>query len=160
MKKTTKRIYILSAVFVLAVGFIWFNSSLSSATSSSMSISLKTYLYTLDIFAQRTWYRDFIFYNIRKIAHFFEYFILSLIIIRLYYIKNISLKRFFYFLFICFTVALLDETIQGFVGRQSRVFDIWIDIFGALTGFLVYMLCRKIKKAFLIRKSKKKEVMK
>ena len=81
---------------------------------------------------------------VRKSAHFFLYFLLSIFVFL--YIENSRIRRNLNFLFSClFTImyAYTDEFHQTFVlGRTGRVSDVLIDATGAVLGviFVSYII--------------------
>lgn len=84
---------------------------------------------------------------LRKSAHFFEYMLLSIVLLTISTIYKIKLKAsIIYILFICLLVANLDEFYQGFVaGRHSAVIDCLIDFAGSVFGVLIYAFFIKIR---------------
>lgn len=88
---------------------------------------------------------------IRKCAHVFEYFILSILITILLSVL-FPLKKYLYLtsIFISVLFASIDEFHQLFVpGRTGRVVDVFIDsigiILGVLTCYFIHYLIEKIK---------------
>ena len=85
---------------------------------------------------------------LRDFAHFFEFFILG-ILVMLYSDKfKISIFRRFYFaILFCILIALLDETIQLFsLGRAFELSDLALDGSGSIIGSMLIFLLWKIKK--------------
>lgn len=75
---------------------------------------------------------------IRKLAHFFEYFILSMLLFNALVVTGIKKNLFAIIITICFTYACSDELHQLFInGRAGRLYDIVIDTFGSLMGTLL-----------------------
>ena len=73
---------------------------------------------------------------IRKMAHFFEYFILGILMLNVLinYNKKIYLAYIFGILYAC-----LDEVHQLFVnGRSGQITDVLIDSLGIILGVLLY----------------------
>ncbi len=80
---------------------------------------------------------------VRKAAHLVEFFILALLIC---WLSHVVKKKFHgYGLLYSLGVAIIDEFIQSFTGRTSRVLDILIDFSGALIGFGIFLLIKKLK---------------
>ena len=78
--------------------------------------------------------------NLRKLAHFAEFFFLGLwcsLYVVFYYRKP---RGFISVIPFGLISALLDETVQIFSKRGSAVKDIWIDAFGYVTAFFLVML--------------------
>ena len=77
----------------------------------------------------------------RKIAHFLEFAFLGLQVALLLHFSN---RRHFSYLvsgaLFSFAVASVDEGIQMFTGRGDQVLDIFIDVGGYLTAYLIGVL--------------------
>ncbi|MBO4384666.1 MAG: VanZ family protein [Clostridia bacterium] len=67
----------------------------------------------------------------RKLAHFSEYAVLGLLISPLFNRKPTMC------LYASLTVAFIDESIQILAKRGPSIIDVWIDLSGALVGFLI-----------------------
>ncbi len=82
---------------------------------------------------------------LRKCAHMFLYFILS--ILTFYVMKNKPKHAWVTILF-CLFYACTDEIHQIFVmGRSGCIQDVWIDMIGVMIGmFLIYFIKRIRKK--------------
>lgn len=94
-------------------------------------------------------------YLIRKSAHFFEYGALAaLLIIVFYLLKQSSLNRVVYSLFITLICAVMDEFYQSFINRGSRVQDIIIDFSGALVGTIFVVIGMKFFTIIKIKKER------
>ncbi len=83
-------------------------------------------------------------YVVRKAAHMTEFCVLALLICWLAAVLNKSLHG--YGLFYTLSVAVTDEFIQSFFDRTSLVSDVLIDFTGALIGFGIVLLIKKLKK--------------
>lgn len=84
---------------------------------------------------------------IRKMAHFSEYLILSVLLnIAINTSFNYSLKKcFFISLVLSLVYALTDEFHQFFInGRNSSVIDVLIDFSGSIFGCLIYAFYDKV----------------
>ena len=95
-----------------------------------------------------------VFVAVRKSAHFFEYLILAILVISL--LKEYSLeekKKYALAIAIVALYAITDEIHQLFVpNRSGRIFDVFVDISGAITGLLFYVHYLKIRKDGFILK--------
>lgn len=93
---------------------------------------------------------------IRKNAHAFEYFILSMLVSFLLFSFNMKGKpALIYIMFICLFYAVTDEFHQAFVpGRTSMVSDVLIDFSGSLIGILVFYGFYYKVSSYLILKGK------
>ena len=81
---------------------------------------------------------------IRKFAHAFLFFILSLFVLCFFNPVNKALlfKQYISTLLICFSLACFDELHQYFVpGRSSSFVDTLIDLLGSIIGCLIVNLC-------------------
>jgi len=129
---------------ILITLFIWFNSLLPGSVSSAQSgfiVGLADDL--LSLFGIQVTF-DTLSLIIRKLAHFFEFFLLG-ITLSIYLIKE--KKTIFHVLWIGLIIAIIDETIQLFVdGRASSIIDVGIDFIGVGFGFIIikYALYRNI----------------
>ncbi len=92
---------------------------------------------------------DKTFKMVRKLAHFFEYFVLAVLLMfvfKYYFEVNIKLV-----LIVCslgLLYSITDEFHQLFVpGRTGRVVDVLVDFLGVILGsFFYYIICYKDKK--------------
>lgn len=118
----------------MAIIFLFSNQN--ENTSESMSNGVLTFImrfFSLEIDS----------YLLRKIAHFFEYMILGILIIlviREY--KKVTRKQIILGILFCMLYACSDELHQMFIaGRSPHVFDVMIDTFGSMSGiFFFYFL--------------------
>lgn len=77
---------------------------------------------------------------LRKIAHFTEYTVLGFFMCGAIYF-SFSKKRLYVPLIPCALYAVSDEIHQYFVPeRACRIFDVFIDTCGSLTGILIFLL--------------------
>ena len=129
--------------------FIFYNSSRSGLSSNNTSFNLLNDIKTeyhkitsknstvkIDENSKRNIELNFI---LRKYAHTFEYFILSILIFGFMHIIKIEKKKAYYITAaICLSYAALDEFHQLFVpGRAASVKDVLIDFVGSLIGLLL-----------------------
>ena len=126
-------------IVICILGFILINSMFDGAISVWISSLPKRFVQLFIPYGTFKWLDRFLILYIRKFAHFFEYLIFSLLVTKLYFYKKRTLQRFVNTAFICFSIGFSDETIQLFSGRKSKISDVWIDLFGACVGFLIYM---------------------
>ena len=133
---TRRRVFFaLTALWLL---FIWGHSLLPASVSRTES---ERWLALLQ--SWMPWLND---YLIRKAAHFAEFAVLGALLFLA------ADTRFGLWFPPCFGVlaALLDETVQLFAaGRSGQVSDVWLDLTGFLTGWIVPALI-----AYLLRKRK------
>ena len=87
---------------------------------------------------------------IRKLAHMFEFFVLSMLCAKTLLVSNYFNKydnklRMLEIIF-CFGVASIDETIQLFVpGRAVLFSDVLIDTSGAIIAMIILTVINKLK---------------
>ena len=142
MKRLKKKILVFALAFIL--GFILINSMFDGAISVWISSLPKRFVQLFIPYWTFKWLDRFLILYIRKFAHFFEYLIFGLLVTKLYFYKERTLQKLVNTAFICFSIGFLDETIQLFSGRKSKISDVWIDLIGACVGFLIYIwLLRK-----------------
>lgn len=87
--------------------------------------------------------RKYSFY-IRKLAHFFLYFVLgAMVYVLLCIFMRDPIKPVILAIFICFIYACTDEFHQLFIpGRSSKIFDIMVDTCGAMLSVSIILLFR------------------
>ena len=119
--------------FILA--FVIYQGTRVSSVSLSYSDSI---IY----FIQSYIHLDYVTLNflIRKLAHFAEYMVLG-------FILALTIKKdnkISFSLLIVLIVSILDEFLQGFIGRTSMVYDIVIDGIGGYIGILISAVISRI----------------
>lgn len=79
---------------------------------------------------------------VRKLGHFFEYFVLSILVMIAFSKSQIKGYKLFVFTFLfCVLYASIDEIHQLFVpGRGGQIKDVFIDSTGALFGIILCIL--------------------
>jgi len=167
-----RKVLISLILVIIWMGFIFFMSSMnkdeSDTTSTSIAIDIVDGVDKITKASEEVVkkHQEVTFIKhanhvLRKTAHAFCYFILSLLFLNLlmqinkytYFIRNIINILF------CFFYACTDEIHQTFVsGRGGQFSDVLIDTFGALIGciifYLVYKIIVKRKKIQKIRDKK------
>lgn len=109
-------------LIIICIGFIIIQSMIPEPRSYRESAWFtKNIVNPIMAYFHITLDKDFV----RKTAHVFEYFVLTLVVF-LYWKKTV--KTFY----AGFTLAFLDETLQIFTGRGTLVSDIWIDLIGVV----------------------------
>ena len=82
---------------------------------------------------------------VRKIAHFTEYLILSLLVINALRNSGVKDRVLVSTFLICVIYSCSDELHQIFIsGRAGKIIDIIIDSCGSIFGILVYKFIKKI----------------
>ena len=75
---------------------------------------------------------------LRKIMHFTEYLILSILLLNALTKTNIK-NKYFITIIICFLYAITDEYHQTFIdGRTGQFIDVLIDTTGSVLGLIIY----------------------
>ena len=131
--------------------FIFIQSMIPPETSKAESDAVGGFIE--EIIPPDTEVGAFVKVNLRKIAHFTEFFILGLevsIYLILFtkkpHLKLLSLPT-------ALITAFFDESIQMFSGRGPSVFDVWIDFFGfffaSAVSYSVFYLAEFLAKRFL-----------
>ena len=119
---------LLIVLIVSTLTFVFYQSSLPKKESAELSQSASDIIEPY--IPSDTPTGAYIHTNIRKIAHFTEFFALGFEI-GLYVFLFLRKKRFVAYSFVAAPlVALCDETIQIFSDRGSSVSDVWIDVLG------------------------------
>lgn len=143
--KLSKKHYAGIVAILLVLGFIFINSMMNGVISQWISALPKKFVQLFIPYGKYKWLDNFLINEIRKFAHFLEYCLLGILVTKFYYNKKHDFQRLINAICILFSVAFLDETIQIFSNRQSKISDIWIDLFGGICGIIIYTLCRCLK---------------
>lgn len=154
MRKYLKVSLLIS--IIIMISFIWSNSLKSPNESVKQSGEVAKVIETIITHngqKQLSGFGSWIIENVRKIAHFVEFFSLAVLIttyIALFY----SEKKFNYsYVSLVIIVAIIDEIIQIFTNRGAMVIDVLIDSAGGLLGFIFVVF---IKCILYIIKNKRK----
>ena len=161
-KKRKIYVWIISALIVLTLAFIWLNSFMPQAESMKASDGTQDVLQTVldSVFGEGSILltEDLV----RNSAHFSEFFALgaelSLLIIAL---KRENYKSYLTLLPIGLFVAVIDECIQMLSDRCAEVADVLLDYCGYLAAILIFTGIFAIRYAAKTRKNnrnKEKEV--
>ena len=136
----SKRQKLYLALTVLWLCVIWGHSMMPAESSGNESNFLADWL-----MQYLPWMNDYV---IRKVAHFAEYMVLGGLVFGAF--PQRGRTAMIESLFAGFLAAFLDETIQLFSpGRSGQISDVWLDLAGFLTGWIVIALI-----ALLFRKRK------
>lgn len=144
MSKQKKKIIIFAVIFIVATLFIWMQSFVVFEKSVEESNAV------LDFF-NKIFGSDNIKiiddYSIRKFAHFFEYFVLEIptfILIASMFKKRHHKQKMKQFakicgavILICLFVAIIDELIQFTNNRHPQIYDVGIDLLGAVLSMAI-----------------------
>ena len=144
---------VLILLLLLNLAFIFVQSALPKEESKETSDKVGEIVG--DIIPPETKPGEFVQINLRKIAHFVEFFTLGLLSSIYVVFLGAGARR--VALSVCFapSVALFDETVQIFSGRASSVKDVWIDSAGFFTAALIFYTVYYLT-VLLIRKCKQK----
>lgn len=133
--------YIKFILLILWALLIYYFSSEPSTQSSDLTNGVLKIVYDIlrpfiESKIDFQTFNNIVFIPIRKIAHFSEYCILGIL---LYInIKPYSNKYIIYSFIASLLYAISDEIHQYFVpGRACKLFDIFVDLFGAITGLFI-----------------------
>lgn len=155
--KNKKLLWFIRLLLVLSIIF-WMSLifKFSAQTGTSSASSSHSILYLLGRFSKTLTGQDLIRslspasfkkveFIIRKCAHMFLYFILSILtLLYLFTYKNLRFKNLIT-LSICFLYACSDEIHQFFVGGRSASFkDVLIDTTGAGIGLFIIFIITSI----------------
>ena len=147
-------------VLILAtLSFIFGQSMLSAEESTENSEAVGGFI--AEIIPPGTPLGDYVQKNVRKIAHFTEFFVLGAeiaIYMLVFHRKMTSCVLVYPF---ALTVAVLDETIQVFSKRGPEIVDVWIDFFGFFTSYTlivsVFFLAHLLSKKYRDKKNENNE---
>lgn len=154
---------LLLILIIICITFIFFNSFKNAEQSIKESSRVAGVIEKVVDLVYKgnppenvTYFFKIIFGNVlRDCAHFFEFFILG-ILVMLYSDKfKISIfKRFIFSILFCILIALLDETMQLFSpGRAFEFYDLALDGSGSMVGSMLILLILKIKKEKYLKNS-------
>ena len=155
---------LLLILIIICITFIFFNSLKSAEQSIKESGKVAEFIEKAVVAIYKgnppekvAYFFKITFGNVlRDFAHFFEFFILG-ILVMLYSDKfKVSVfRRFVFALLFCILIALLDETIQLFFqGRAFELSDLALDGLGSMAGSMLILLLWRIIKS---KKYKKEE---
>ena len=152
MKKTKYNIfkYLLILADILILCFIFGNSLLLAEESSEKSNIFVNFfvekILQKDINLTDEHFLDTVTFFVRKLAHSFEYFVLTILSLNVLINFNVQNKIIILIMFI-FIAASLDEIHQLFVpGRSFEYFDILMDMIGC---FMFILICKVFDKKYL-----------
>lgn len=141
--------YIFLTITILWTAFIFYNSfktGLESSEQSNFVVGIVDKF--LNIFKIQI-EEPKLSLIIRKLAHFFEYFILTILLIitfQEFYNVNLNILKYIIVLIISLLVALSDELLQYFIeGRGSSFIDVIIDFSGSLVAALIIFIFKNKK---------------
>lgn len=150
MKKSYLRLLSVLPALLLCITIYLFSAQ---PADDSSELSLSFTLRLVSVFEQVTGisftssetlaYAEALHGFIRKLAHFTEYLVLSLLVFFPFYIYERKEQRYLkWSVFLCFLYASSDEFHQFFVpGRACMLRDIVLDTSGAILGALLISLC-------------------
>lgn len=143
-------IYVIVALIVLTIGFIWVNSCFPKAESTEVSEGTQGVVQdVIDVVAGKgkVHIEEGV---VRKVAHFFEFAALGAEFCALYIVlKRQRFGSFLEMLPFGLYVSVIDEGIQILSDRGPEVKDIFIDYSGYLAAtlvfFIVFIINRNVK---------------
>ena len=138
---------ILTILTVTWMGIIFFFSNQKAVASNNISdgiidkIVIKTYsIFKNDISnVEKEFIKKYFTRPIRKIGHFFIYFILGTLVF--FTLKSYNIKTFlvYYSILICYIYAISDEFHQLFIlGRSCEILDVLLDTFSSSFSILLF----------------------
>ncbi len=145
IKKIIKGSFVILCMIIIFM-FSMDNSAASTKKSEGVIIQASSILgFDLDDKQQKL-VIDLFFVPVRKLAHFFIYFVLGIALISFLREFSISSRRLILLaIFLAFLYACSDEFHQLFVsGRSGQFSDVLLDTLGASVGIgIYYLLFRK-----------------
>lgn len=151
MEKSKKdRIFysVLITILVLTLLWIFVQSALPAEVSDAESDKVTEIVD--QVVPEEFSLKEFILDNIRKIAHFLEFGALGVeALLLLWYSKRLGIREILLGIGFGALVAFLDESLQLISKRGAEILDVWIDIGGYASFYLiplaVIILVRYIK---------------
>ena len=142
--------FVLILLIMATLAHAFYQSSLPPVKSAEVSSKVGEIIE--EIIPPETKPGEFVQKNIRKLAHFTEFFVLGLfsaLYVVIYYRRGAGFSSLLPFGMIS---ALLDETVQIFSKRGPSVKDIWIDVLGYSSAailiifvFLTALIVKRIR---------------
>ena len=139
MKKRNLKLYIVGALIIANVVFIWGHSLMPKSISSGESGFLVQLLAPFfEIFMGEGNFTD---HFIRKLAHFTEFCSLGILtaLFMVYWKGKISIHIISAPIF-SVIVSIIDEALQGLTDRAPQLSDVLLDTSGVLCGFFLVIL--------------------
>ena len=141
---------------LLIVGFIFSNSLENPDQSNGKSSDItEKILAIIDPHGKIDKQEFHIF--VRKAAHITEFAMLGVSVGITFMFVFFRTKRAFVSLpvLLCLFVGTIDEYIQSFTGRTSKIYDVFFDIFGASIGLLLVALATTVFIKLIANKKRK-----
>lgn len=161
MKKKSIKILVSSLLVILWMGVIFCFSDMDAYQSSTKSKGAITHVITATVATTNKMgitnkhpseervnqLVDVLNYPLRKCMHASIYFGLMLLLLNVFKMGDMELKKAMLFSFIiCFLYSCGDEYHQLFVGRTGQFRDVLIDMLGASIGMIFYLSCYQLLK--------------
>ena len=144
-----KKINIILLIIWMIVIFMFSQDSAVSSTEKSDTIASKIVNIISDVTHNDNieYYIDSIIVLVRKTAHFLEYLILGVLFINVVKdYKSLTLGVYIFSVVFCMLYASSDEIHQLFISdRSGRIFDVFIDTMGSITGISLFYLIKNRK---------------
>lgn len=128
------RIFLI-VLIVATLAFTFFQSSKSKEESQETSDNVGQMIEP--IISSDTPIGDYVHTNLRKIAHFVEFFMLGAEVALYIVLFCAKIKYAAFSLLVAPIVALFDETIQIFSDRGPSISDVWLDVLGFFSAALI-----------------------
>lgn len=157
-REKTKWVYRVLAVLMMAVTMLCVFAFSSESASESNNMSMNAARYVVDKISRwlnvsldgqgLTAVLAFVHPLLRKLAHASEYAALAVVIgfgYQLMKKKRAKVVNYFYAVFLCSIIAIVDEMLQKYVFfRTGRLMDVAIDVLGALAGGCIYIFLSEL----------------
>ncbi len=154
MKRSYMKLLSFIPSVVMMVLIYWFSAQTASVSSQLSSGFTLRLIRSVDSFfhLNLTEPQTFVLLEqlhglVRKVAHFSEYFLLSLTVFLPFYVYKKRTKKFLYItIVICCLYACTDELHQMFSdGRACQIRDIVIDTCGSAFAMLFYHIVKRFR---------------
>lgn len=135
-------------ICITIIGFIFYNSSQSGASSNDRSRGVMQKIIESDYISSSFHgvNKDKLNKLFRKCAHVAEYCLLAFILSVVFKILKVNNGKYtIHILFTVLLVAVLDEFYQMYIpGRNSNVLDVLIDFSGGVIGVIIFSIIKNI----------------
>lgn len=139
-----KKVISISLVLIWCIIIFFFSSQTGTSSKENSDVIVNKITKILSISEQK---KDQVSYIVRKSGHFFEYFILALLVANMFNCFNININKILIFtIFVSMIYASTDEIHQYFISnRTASIKDVILDTSASTIGTLIYYFIMRKK---------------